>query len=223
MTRILVTSDTHGKHGQMPPLPDCDLFIHCGDFMNSGVRWEEIFSFNSWLGGLDLPKDRILLCAGNHDIFFDETHRRSGKLTAAEARKCLNNGTYLQDEAVVVDGIKFWFSPWTPEFMGWAFNTKRGDEISAKWKMIPDDTEFLVTHGPPMGILDTSKPGGDYLGCADLNSRRYDLPNLKVHAFGHIHGGRGIMSTGETTFVNASFVNEAYKPWPGAGAVLLEV
>ena len=223
MTRISITSDTHGKHWQMPEMPEADIFIHAGDFMNSGRYEDEITSFNSWLESIPLPKERKLICGGNHDIRFDETHRESSPRCAAQARALLTNGTYLQDEATVLDGVKFWFSPHTPEFLGWGFNAKRGEEISAKWKMIPDDTQFLITHGPPMGILDKSQQWGDNLGCADLLSRIRELSDLRYHIFGHIHGGRGRLTVDKTEFINASFLDETYKPWAGKGAILLEV
>ena len=38
-----------------------------------------------------------------------------------------------------------------------------------------------------------------------------ELPNLKLHACGHIHYGHGIKVTGNTTFVNAATCTESYK------------
>ena len=36
------------------------------------------------------------------------------------------------------------------KFHDWAFNLPRGGkELREKWDMIPDDTQILVTHGPP--------------------------------------------------------------------------
>ena len=36
---------------------------------------------------------------------------------------------------------------------------KRGKECVAKWKEIPEDTDFLITHGPPAGHGDTCRGG----------------------------------------------------------------
>jgi Icc-related predicted phosphoesterase len=41
----------------------------------------------------------------------------------------------------------------------------------------------------------------------------------KVHVFGHIHGGAGIHSEGNTLFVNAAYLNESYKPLEPAGQI----
>ncbi len=228
--KIAFISDTHGFHGRLGPAPDgIDLLIHCGDFMNGGKSYIEILEFNSWLGELGFPTDKILVCAGNHDILFDEYHIASSPEQARESRRLLNNCVYLQDESVTIKGVKFYFSPWTPFFMGWGFNVNRGAEIKEFWDKIPEDTNVLVTHGPPYGILDQPLPGRtDNVGCEDLGYRISSLTNLKYHAFGHIHGSRGIhhpKSYGlqQTTFINASFLDERYRPHPGSGYTIVEI
>ena len=35
--------------------------------------------------------------------------------------------------------------------MKWAFNQNRGEDIAAKWELIPTDVDILVTHGPCWG------------------------------------------------------------------------
>ena len=50
-----------------------------------------------------------------------------------------------------MEGVKVYGSPWQPWFGGWAFNLERGPDIAAKWALIPDDTDVLLTHGPPAG------------------------------------------------------------------------
>ena len=75
-----------------------------------------------------------------------------------------------------------------PEFGGWAYNLKRGEECLEKWNLIPDDTDILVTHGPPLGY-------GDYCssqlraGCSELLSTIQNRVKPKIHVFGHIHEG----------------------------------
>jgi hypothetical protein len=43
--------------------------------------------------------------------------------------------------------------PRQPVFCDWGFNLERGQPIQEKWDMIPDDTDILMTHGPPIGML----------------------------------------------------------------------
>jgi hypothetical protein len=39
--RIVVVSGTHGLHDQIGSLPAGEVFVHAGDFMNSGLHGEE--------------------------------------------------------------------------------------------------------------------------------------------------------------------------------------
>ena len=43
-------------------------------------------------------------------------------------------------------GLKIYGSPWQPEFGGWAFNVKRGNDILKKWNKIPTDTDILISY-----------------------------------------------------------------------------
>ena len=83
------------------------------------------------------------------------------------------------------------------------------------WEKIPDDTQVLLTHGPPLGILDQNWQD---LDCGDqyLLERIEQLPELKLHVFGHIHSGQGMTSKklGGPLFVNAAICGK-----PGSGAV----
>ena len=76
--------------------------------------------------------------------------------------------------------------------------------------MIPENTDVLVTHGPPFGVLDKSHPSTAHLGCEELATAVEQI-RPKLHAFGHIHGGHGESTANGTCYVNASVVNEAYK------------
>ena len=111
------------------------------------------------------------------------------------------------NEEIIIDGIKFYGSPNTPEFMSWAFMKQRGKSIAKIWKKIPDDTDVLITHGPPKGILDLCKDG--HVGCQDLLERVYEV-QPKFHIFGHIHESRGQHKENGTTFVNVTQLDGYY-------------
>jgi Icc-related predicted phosphoesterase len=212
MTKILVISDTHGLQGLIGCLPEAEILIHAGDFMNYGTKISEALNFNSWLK--DIPIKHKLVCGGNHDRLFELQY---------SSRNLITGGIYLENESIAVEGIKFYFSPYTPAFNDWAFNMTR-EQLKENWKKIPDDTEFLVTHGPPYGILDQAVKGGEHFGDIELLHRVKQLTKLKYHVFGHIHGSRGIApSVWGPTFVNASFLNEQYRPHSGPEYTLLEV
>ena len=117
------------------------------------------------------------------------------------------DGHYLDDSGCEIEGIRFWGSPITPEFCNWAFMREPRD-IGRHWDAIPDDTDVLITHGPPHGILDQCP---DSVGCEQL-LEAVKRVGPKVHAFGHIHEGHGILEKDGTTFVNASIMDGRYRP-----------
>jgi predicted phosphodiesterase len=127
---------------------------------------------------------------------------------------------YLEDSEFVIESsefskpIKFWGSPWQPEFYNWAFNLPRsGDELKKYWDMIPDDTDILITHGPPSEVRDFvnnwRQPNG--VGC-ELLRYRVEQINPLVHIFGHIHEAYGAAYVKDILYVNASTCTERYVP-----------
>ena len=82
--------------------------------------------------------------------------------------------------------------------------------MKAKWDAIPNNSDILVTHGPPFGYLDI--PGGQNLrvGCEMLRER-VEAFKPKIHVFGHIHGSAGYYFNGHTHFINASILDEQYR------------
>lgn len=199
--RIVAVSDTHGLHDRIGSLPEGDVLVHAGDFMNSGFDLEVIASFNRWLR--KQPFKQRVVCAGNHD--------RSFEFMPEIARGLLTDAVYLENDGITMDGVSFWASPYTPEFMNWAFMYPRGDAGKRIWDLIPSPLDVLITHGPPHGILDQVAPGGEHLGCEEL-LKAVEAVKPKVHIFGHIHGGAGVFETGATKFVNAAYLNEQYRP-----------
>jgi Icc-related predicted phosphoesterase len=204
--RLVLISDTHGLHNRLGPLPEGDILIHAGDFMNAGYDPSEAVLFNRWLG--QQPFEYRIVCAGNHDRLFENL--------PDVARSLLTNGIYLEESGITVGGLSFWGSPYTPEFLSWAFMYLRGDRAKEHWDRIPDKLDVLITHGPPYGVLDQTTPEGEHLGCEEL-LRAVGVKKPRIHVFGHIHGGAGCFSDGTTQFVNAAYLNEAYKPLAPAG------
>jgi len=114
------------------------------------------------------------------------------------------------NSSVTIDGVKFYGSPWQPWFYDWAFNLPRnGVEIEQKWNEIPSDTDVLITHGPAYGLLDAT-PSGQRVGCELLYKKVVQL-KPKIHVSGHIHHSYGEKYFNDTTFLNASVLNEQYQ------------
>ena len=56
-----------------------------------------------------------------------------------------------------------------------------------QWELIPDNIDILITHGPPLGVLDHTN-NHVRVGCADLLYEVRHRIRPRVHLFGHIHG-----------------------------------
>ena len=196
--KIVAISDTHGQHRSLK-LTKGDIIIHSGDVSKSG-RPEEIQDFLDWFSKLKFAHK--IFIAGNHDFLFENEH------TDVLSKMIPEGVTYLNDSGVEIVGIKIWGSPVTPWFNDWAFNRDRGSEIKKHWDLIPNDTDILVTHGPPFGILDETVYG-KRTGCEELLVRVSQV-KPKYHIFGHIHEDYGQFIKGETTFINASVLDDWY-------------
>lgn len=191
MMRIVAVADTHTFESDLGTLPDGDVFVHAGDLCRGG-RLDELAVVTAWLK--TLPHRHKIVVAGNHDWCFVRQPE--------EARQLLEDGiVYLQDSEVVLDGVRFWGSPWQPEFNRWAFNLPRGEALAAKWAMIPEGIDVLITHGPPFGIGDACEPVRQ--GCRDLLVAVRRLRPV-LHLFGHIHQDGGFWQEGETAFANVT-------------------
>jgi len=190
VTRIVAMADTHGYHQNLL-VPDGDILVHAGDLTQTGTL-DELEQVNDFLASL--PHRHKVVIAGNHDWCFARQ--------PVKARRILDAAVYLEDEAVVLDGIRFWGSPWQPWFLDWAFNLRRGAALAEKWALIPANTDVLVTHGPPQGFGDTVSRG-ERVGCEDLLARLRQV-QPKLHLFGHIHEDRGSWKLGATLVVNVT-------------------
>jgi len=198
MLTLVVMADTHMYHADLV-VPDGDILIHAGDMCRYG-KLEELEQVHAFLSAL--PHRHKIIVAGNHDRAFEDQ--------PTQARQIFKDFIYLQDSARVIDGVRFYGSPWTPEFNGWAFNLPRGTLLAQQWALIPEDTDILITHGPPFGIGDAGGAGAGREGCQDLLARVKQI-TPKLHLFGHIHQGRGRWEIGKTTFVNVS-TDECLQP-----------
>ncbi len=204
--KITLISDTHGKHDDITEdLVGGDLLLHSGDSMTSGYRESQLIEFCEWFDSIDNYKCKIFI-AGNHCRLFENFPER-----ALEIVSQYKSIVYLQDTGFEYEGVKIYGSPHTPFFYNWAFNVEReSPEMIEIWNKVPQDTDILITHGPPFGHLDTVEFRRHMnLGCEVL-ARRIDEIKPKIHLFGHIHTGNGYKFNGNTHLFNASVLDEAY-------------
>ena len=202
--RLVFLSDTHGLHHKMKhPVPDGDVLIHCGDGMNTG-NITELNDFARWLN--NFPHEHKIYIPGNHDHFFEENLILSKEIMNSHESIKVN---VLVDEELTIDGLKFYGSPWTKQFYTWAY-MKKEPQLKDIWAAIPNDTDILITHGPPQSVLDINDEG-QRCGSKGLRDRVWEVRPL-IHAFGHIHEAYGIMDGSHTKFMNLSVCNRKYQP-----------
>lgn len=195
--KIAFISDTHSKHTEVT-LPQADMLIHAGDISSRG-RPAEVREFLNWFSAL--PYSHKIFVGGNHDFMLERNEKEFLSMLPDDC-------TYLRNEGITVEGIHIWGSPVTPWFYDWAFNRRRGSDIKRYWDRIPSETDILITHGPPYGILDKTARG-DHAGCEELmDAIKRVAPD--IHVFGHIHEAYGREEHLGTLFLNASVLDLSY-------------
>lgn len=202
MLTIEHISDTHNYY---PQLKGADILIHSGDATINGTK-EELMRFNYYLEQNKHKFKQIIYTPGNHDLLFEDDEE--------EARKIVNNPIILINEEynfVNDEGriYKIYGSPVTPRFFNWAFMLERvSPEMSDNWNKIPIDTDILITHGPPHGIMDKAwciqtKKKNINVGCELLLNKVFAI-KPKLHCFGHIHEYYGHEVVNDIIFSNGS-------------------
>lgn len=206
--RLVAFADTHQFHDELV-VPDGDVVVAAGDVCRGGER-EELENFLGWFEAL--PHRHKLFVAGNHDGCLE------GEFLDVVAAHV--DVEFLEDRGVVVEGVSFYGSPWTPRFHDWFFMKERGAPLKERWDQIPSGLDVLITHGPPQMILDDISKyraaavllddDDKYAGCADLRER-VKVVKPRVHLFGHIHSQRGELVEDGVRYYNCT-TNECDLP-----------
>ncbi|MDN4753201.1 metallophosphatase domain-containing protein [Porphyromonadaceae bacterium W3.11] len=182
--RILCISDTHSQHQLLGALPMADVLVHCGDVSKRGTE-SEVIDFMQWF--CDQPHQYKIFIAGNHDL----------SLYGSNISGLPENCFYLNTSGVEIEGLHFYG---IPLFV----NDVVSGEYSKSIQSIPPNTDVLITHQPPHGILSS-----DY-GDVEL-LERVTLIGPKLHLYGHAHECYGVKTSFGTHFVNAALLNNQYE------------
>ena len=206
MMKIVCISDTHGSFPNR--LPSGDLLIHAGDWSSSGA-YADTKIFLQKIKPIAQDYGRVICVPGNHDRWVEQNQL----LAMSEFDE--SGIQLLIDQSTVYENTLIYGMPWTPIFGNWAF---MGDLAKRKSRnnKIPTNTEILITHGPPLLYLDKLAHNGSipfaHVGCEAISEALLRV-KPKLHAFGHIHEGAGVLQHPcGTLLVNASFMDEEYRP-----------
>ena len=194
--KIVALSDTHGKHRQIE-IPDGDILIYAGDFEIRNNL--DLFEMSEWLN--ELPHKRVVAIFGNHD-FTEHSEIKYMK-------QMFERVNLLFNESIEIDGLKIWGSPYSPFFNNWAW-MQPDNMLKEIWDTIPLETEILVTHTMPYGILDGVLPRMQSVGSLTLKDAV-----KRVHPYiqigGHLHESYGQYTDGKTDYYNVSVLDEQYQ------------
>ena len=174
---ILHLSDTHGLHRRLVAMPPADVLAHSGDFTHRGTE-KEVLDFLNWFISLDYLNK--IFVVGNHDLCL---------LDAETIEDLPANVHFLQDRSVTIDGVKFF---------GLGYNHPE--------ELIDSATEVLVTHEPPIEILDYSS--GVHWGNLPLRNC-VEKVKPRLHLFGHAHESYGMTELDGIIFSNASLLDDS--------------
>ncbi len=144
--RVAAISDTHGRRDWS--VPRCDVFVHAGDMTGDGSLRETALFAKRLEEEMKSPggPQHAIIVPGNHD----ECLERFLEPTLAFFGPKIH---VLLDQSFVLDGVRFYGSPWTPPFMRWSFMADE-NRLASLYDNMPPAVDVLVTHGPPRGILD---------------------------------------------------------------------
>lgn len=208
--RIWHISDTHTHHGLLEVPKNIDCVIFSGDGSNSRDPFKNEFEYRQFLMWIwKLPIKHKIVIAGNH-----ESSVERGLVKVDDFKDY--DITYLFNNSVTIDGIKFWGSPHTPHFNNWFFTKDRG-KIGRVWDSAPDDVDVFISHGPPKGVLDVSGTYShdiEFCGDSALKKRLLNIEPALV-CFGHIHNFKDHINAGtmrysisDTVYSNGSVVTD---------------
>lgn len=154
--KVFAFADTHGMYRKLEVPPQADILICAGDACE-GFNPADQHDFFNWYGSL--PAAFRVFVPGNHDRIFDRAPE--------VARWLVPEGvTLLENGGLEYDGILFYSVPARPYLKSPL--------------AIPEDVDFLITHGPAYGYLDRG------LGCKNLYLSIASA-RPKYHIFGHVH------------------------------------
>lgn len=214
--KIVAISDTHGQHRQLTQaeIPEGDVLIHAGDFTRHGDI-HELEDFLDWFK--DFPHEHKIFIAGNHDLCMQNhenedlpiNQRKKERIDELLKQYWYDHQIiYLHNSGKTIDGVTFFGSPYSNTLPGWAFNTDK-EKNDGVWEYMFEDTDVLITHGPPHGENDYINDEWGRIGDKELKKRREEVNDLDYHFYGHNHGSHG-KAEGKPWSINVSMLDNDY-------------
>jgi predicted phosphodiesterase len=178
--RLVVLSDTHGRHSKLPPLPHGDVLMHLGDVADRG-NVAHIRSFVDWIEEKDYHRSfgEIVCIGGNHD----RDRRDPLRIDLHKEYSSKSSIIYLQDEHcdLAQGRLRVYGASWDAceqeDFRQLDHTRTDHDDASL---------DLLLTHGNPF----LHGGGHGWKGSKEI-TRTVNRHGIPLHLFGHVHWGRG--------------------------------
>ena len=213
--KICAFSDMHGQYDfKVEP---CDIVLICGDivplkiqkYTQESEEWIKT-CFIPWCN--NLPCDKVIFIAGNHDFYFERHPDRIKRILEGQDKI-----VYLDCETYEYKGKIIYGTPWCHQFYNWSFMTS-DVELEKIYNKIPYKVDILLTHDCPHGTSDVILQddvswydGKTHIGCIPLGNA-VDEKKPQIQFVGHLHScTKEPQQRGETMVINVSVVNEHYK------------
>lgn len=208
---ICAISDLHGTLIDIEP---CDLVLICGDIVPLNIqsnskktyKWFQTV-FKEWAD--NLPCNKVLFIAGNHELGVEHHQERYEKLFPED-----NKVTYLCNTSYDYKGIKIFGTPYCKQFGRWAFNCDNSTLIKL-FEEIPYNLDILISHDAPYGCTDICLQqldwiSKDHLGNMPLRNAIIEKkPKVVFH--GHLHSANHAFELLENSkVINCSIIDEQY-------------
>ena len=216
--RICGISDMHGQYDfKVEP---CDIVLICGDIIPLKIQKNDIQS-EEWLKTFfipwctDLPCEKVVFIAGNHDFVFMEHPERVRDLL-----KDQDKVIYLECETYEYQGKVIYGTPLCKKFYNWAFMSLSLEDQQERYKRHLEaigKIDIIMSHDCPYGIADVLLQkdcwwaDGKHIGNKAL---RWFVDEAKPELVmeGHLHScEHGKTMHGDTAVYNVSLLNEDYK------------
>ncbi len=195
-------SDIHGRFTRFRPedMPAADLCIIAGDITTRGLRdTKEFLASQRWIEQVVERYPATFWIPGNHDLLMPpDVYHPIGTREGNKLRS-------LYHEAVEYRGKLFYGVSLStaydmPELAStWEHMTTRREVEEAAFALVPNNTDVLVSHSPPLGVLDAAgyakNPDGTWekrpIGSRALTDIIDGDYPPRIVICGHVHGAAG--------------------------------
>ena len=215
--KICGISDMHGQYDfKVEP---CDIVLICGDIVPLKIQKNDIQS-EEWLKTFfipwctDLPCEKVIFIAGNHDFVFMEHPERVRDLL-----KDQDKVIYLECETYEYQGKVIYGTPLCKKFYNWAFMSLSLKDQQERYKRhleVIGKIDIIMSHDCPYGIADVLLQkdcwwaNGEHIGNKALRWL-VDKAKPELVLEGHLHScEHGKTIHGDTAVYNVSLLNEDY-------------